>query len=198
MKYSKKVFIDMDGVLYDFVNGACKAHDREDPYKDLKNFGIFDMAEIWGMSVKDFWAPLSDSGFWVGLKLLQGAEQIIEDAVDFVGIDNVAILTAPSLSLYCVNEKRRAIKRDFPGLEKQIIFTGAKQFLAGPDHILVDDRNENIDDFNQHGGTGILVPRPWNRKFTHDLHQFSLYQQLCRVTDGGDTRGVSPQPPDAA
>jgi hypothetical protein len=39
----------------------------------------------------------------------------------------------------------------------------AKASVAGPGKILIDDKNENIDEWEAAGGIGILYPRPWNR-----------------------------------
>ena len=43
-------FLDMDGVLADFVDGVCQAHDRAFPYDDPSNYGHFDIEPLWGMS----------------------------------------------------------------------------------------------------------------------------------------------------
>jgi hypothetical protein len=43
-----------------------------------------------------------------------------------------------------------------------MIFTAAKKFLAGPDRLLIDDRDRNVEEFVAGGGHAILLPRLHN------------------------------------
>ncbi len=47
--------------------------------------------------------------------------------------------------------------------DRTIISYAPKSLLAGPDTLLIDDKDENITEFRAGGGHGILVPRPWNK-----------------------------------
>ena len=161
-------FIDMDGVIANFVKGVCAAHKLPSPYHDPKSLGIFDIDKLWGMTPQKLWEPCEGETFWDNLEKTPEADSIVSLAVDTYGQDNVAILTAPSMSPYCVPGKRRWMKKHFPTLAKSMIFSSAKKFLAGPKRILIDDRNENIDAFRSYGGFGVMVPRPWNRM--HDYN----------------------------
>jgi len=161
-------FLDMDGVLADFLGGCCRAHNRPSPYTDPKSFGIFELETLFGISGSKFWEPCNGASFWDDLDKMPDADDIVRLATSVFGVQNIAILTAPSMSSYCVPGKRRWIKRQFPQFSDQMIFTGAKRFLAGPDRVLIDDRSRNIEDFRQAGGTAITVPRLWN-----DFHLFA-------------------------
>ncbi len=77
------------------------------------------------------------------------------------------MLTSPSSSMYCIPGKRDWIRRHYPQFNKRIIFGSAKQFIAGPAKLLIDDKDSNIVEFEKHGGIGIRVPRLWNSK--HNL-----------------------------
>lgn len=158
-------FLDMDGVIVDFVGGVCKAHNRKSPYLEQSSYGVWDMEKLWGISVDEFWQPTEYPGFWRQLEPTTDAEQIVKLVTNAFGLGNIAVLTAPSDSIWCVNEKREWMKSHFPALAKNMIFTSAKRFLAGEDRVLVDDRDKNIDQFSQAGGQTILVPRLWNRKY---------------------------------
>jgi 5'(3')-deoxyribonucleotidase len=170
--------LDMDGVVADFVGGVCAAHNRPSPYDDHASRGIFDMDKLWNMSPSSFWKPCDGESFWDDLQKMPDADVIVDLAVNAFGENNIAVLTAPSMSQYCVPGKRRWMQKHYPFLAKNMIFTSAKRFLAGPDRVLIDDRNENVDSFIRAGGHGILLPRPWNRD--HRLSDLSIYRlSLC-------------------
>lgn len=160
--------LDMDGVLADFVTGICWAHRRPDPYNDPANYGKFDMDKIWGMSPRGFWCVTEKSGFWLDLPEMPDAREIVRWSLENFGQDNVCVLTSPALSANCVPEKREWLKRHFPEL-KHVLFGSAKQFLAGPGRHLLDDRDANVEAFNEAGGTGVLLPRLWNSGYKRVL-----------------------------
>lgn len=168
----KYCFLDQDGVLADIIPAICNAHSRPDPYTHEDSIiresalGKFDMDEIWGMSPREFWEPINNHPeFWRGLKKTLEADHIVDLAVSWFGVDNVAILTAPSMDPSCVPGKREwvgAAFQRYPQLKQQMIFTAAKKFLAGPDRLLIDDRDRNVEEFVAGGGHAILLPRLHN------------------------------------
>ena len=164
---SELCFVDMDGVLTDFVSAACEAHGRLNPYNNPKNYGVFEMDKIWGMTAKEFWAPMEREGYWWGMKKLPGADLLLDLLIERFGMDNICILSSPSLSPYCVPEKRQWLKHHYDSrLANNVLFGSAKQFLAGPDRYLIDDYDKNIDKFEKFGGIGITYPQLWNREYT--------------------------------
>lgn len=160
-------FIDMDGVLVDFVSGVCEAHGRPDPYKSVDSIGIFDMEELWGITPDEFWKPTLKAGFWESLKKTPEADDLVSTCFRKFGANNCAILTSPSSDPSCVPGKCAWMREHFPILAKTMIFTSAKQFLAHKGSILIDDRDENVDKFEAAGGKAIRFPRIWNRNSSH-------------------------------
>lgn len=172
----KQCFVDMDGVIADFVSAISRAHNRPSPYTDPRTLGIslglFDMEKIWGITAKEFWVPSNSHEFWATIEKTPDADAIINLAESQFGSENVAILTAPSQAEGCISGKREWIKHHYPQFKQRIIFASAKEFLAGPDKFLIDDRDKNIDAFRGAGGTGILVSRLWNQ--CHNLSDNSF------------------------
>ena len=166
MAPAPKCFLDMDGVIADFMSSLCAAHGKPSPYVDPVNKGKFDTEKLWGISDTEFWAPVAKNSleFWETIQKTPEADEIVKLAVLEFGIENVAILTAPSKDPGSVPGKRYWIERHYPAFRKRMIFTtaSAKCFVAGPRKVLIDDKDSNVDEFDEHGGTGILVPRPWN------------------------------------
>ena len=157
-----KIFCDMDGVLADFVGGVCAAHGKESPYGDSSSYGVFDMEKLWGMTVKEFWTPTRGMRFWASLEKTHEADWLVDYCAKWVGVSNIAILTDPSNDPGCILGKKAWIKKYYPQLVSNMIFTSAKDFLAAPNHLLIDDRDRNIEEFRAAGGMTIRVPRFWN------------------------------------
>lgn len=156
------LFLDMDGILADFHGGICKAHNRPDPFLDPANYGIWNFNDIWKMPTAEFYEPCGYD-FWFGLSPTLEADGIVEWALDTYGQEQIAILTAPVRNPGCIEAKRDWMKKHYPKLNNYMIFTAAKDFVAGPGKNLIDDSDKNIDGWIEHGGTGFLWPRPWNR-----------------------------------
>lgn len=161
-----RAYIDMDGVLADFVGGMCQVHGKPSPYDptNQQTLGRFDMEKLWGMSPSQFWYKAEEPEFWCNLEKTSEADEIVELAVGGFGLENVAVLTAPPLSMGAVPGKRIWMKKHYPQLAKRMIFTGAKEFIAAPGRMLIDDKDSNVDGWEDEGGDGILLPRLWNRR----------------------------------
>ena len=70
------------------------------------------------------------------------------------------------------------IDKNMPEYSRRYLIGPAKQFCAGPDSILVDDSNKNIEDFAEAGGNVILVPRPWNSNY-RERHCAMAWVKWC-------------------
>lgn len=162
----KRCFLDMDGVLVDFIKGICEAHERDNPYSDAKNAGSYWLHKIWGISNTKFWEPAQDADFWADLDKTPECDEIIS-RVEMVFGENVCLLTAPSLAPGCMEGKREWITRNIPRYRDQFLIGSAKEFCGFPGSYLVDDMEKNIVKFQEAGGNGILFPRPWNRLHEH-------------------------------
>lgn len=177
--------LDQDGVLADFLGGVSHAHGRTFPYDDPRWHGVWDAEKLWGITAEEFWAPCDGSTFWDDLAKTDEADALVSSVCRLFGESNVAILTAPSKSLYCIPGKRSWIDRYYPKLAKNMIFGSAKRFLAAPTRLLIDDRDKNVDDYIAAGGPAILMPRMWNRNYRlaaesldYVLHQIKLYTSI--------------------
>lgn len=166
-----KILLDMDGVIVDFVGAALRIHGAEDLYTRPSSLGCFDIEKLLGISTSAFWAGVDrDSGFWGSLQKTPEADAIVAAAVETVGWENIGVLTAPALADSCLIGKRSWLRVHYPRLVDRVTFARDKGWYASPNHLLIDDKNENVDGFRASGGIAILLPRPWNRnhKFAGD------------------------------
>jgi 5'(3')-deoxyribonucleotidase len=163
----KRVLIDMDGVLADFMKGLLKAHKIDKTVEEVyaNHLGIWLAEELLGMTSVEFWKPI-DYRFWENLPVMTGAQDIIELAEKLVGRVNVFLWTSPCANEGCFDGKRAWIKKH---LHRQYqlknLIAGSAKFLgASPTTVLIDDADHNIDAFHAAGGIPCLVPRLWNRE----------------------------------
>ena len=159
------VFLDLDGVIVDFVKGACDYHGVADPYLDPKNHGKYDIHNMF--DIRNFYEPFNHD-FWAVLHWTPDAKQILGRIVRYVDESQITILTKPMNSRGAVEGKATWLRHNMPRIK--FLIGNDKASIAGPDKLLIDDYDKNIDDWN---GPKILVPRPWNR-----LHKVATLEYL--------------------
>ena len=166
MKKIKTVFLDMDGVITDFAKGVCKALGKVNPYPDETRDYTFWHA--WpDISTKDVNA-ICNQEFWHNLEWTDDGRDTLRAIMDTLGLEKVYFLTIPMPNLESASGKMMWINDNLPVYLGRIIITTRevpKSLLARPDALLIDDKDENVDEFIAAGGQGILVPRPWNRAY---------------------------------
>jgi hypothetical protein len=135
-----KIYCDMDGVLVDFESGYEKLTGI-----DLR--GEFKKGD-------DFWDPISKAGvgFWAGLKWMSDGQRLW----DYIKQHKPDLLSAPSREESSRIGKAVWVKHKIPGTKLILRYAKQKQELANPESILIDDRIENINDWESAGGIGIL------------------------------------------
>ncbi len=166
-----KIFLDMDGVLVDFVSGLHKRmvmeyDEQAYPYK----LGEYEMlgfvADKKGIKLNHVFEVTSRPLFWTGLEWEPNGRAILEAAYKSVGQDNVYLLSAPMARDGVWSGKVRWVQANIPELLPRMIISSApKHLLANGDSLLIDDKDKNIDGFRLAGGRGVLVPRPWNSRY---------------------------------
>ena len=176
-----RCFLDLDGVLADFVAGICRAHGRRSPYLQPgspRGPHAWDLGGILRLTPKEFYAPC-DRRFWANLPLTPESGRI-ESLVRGRFGERVAILTSPVSQDGCGDGKRDWVRRHYPKLEKRLLIGSCKEFCAGPLAVLIDDNQGNVDTWRAAGGIAFLVPRPWN---DHWQREPQLVEDLGRFLD---------------
>lgn len=155
------VFVDMDGVVADFVGGA-KLLIENNGYKQITDCTNYKIESWYGLSTKEFWRIIDGEKdwFWSELNRLDHAIDLINTA-KMVG--SVYFLTSPSRSPYCFSGKKYWVDHHFPNLSGNLIIAKDKYLLAGKDRLLIDDSEQKTSDFTAQGGNSILFPQPWNK-----------------------------------
>ena len=84
------------------------------------------------------------------------------------GLGNIYLVTLSMPNLEAWSGKAAWVNKHLSFYNTRLIITTAsKLLLAGPNTLLIDDRDKNVEEFRKAGGQAILVPRPWNKN--HDM-----------------------------
>ena len=160
-----RIFIDMDGVLVDFVRGAVSTFGKE--YDDLMTGwvpGVYNIEEIIGISKTQFFKKIDASGedFWANLPPYPYAREFYEHCA---AMAPTYILTAPTLHPTSFAGKICWLHNWFGTGFRDYVFTPKKEMCARDTHILIDDHVPNVEKFKEHGGHAILWPTWFNYRY---------------------------------
>lgn len=161
-----KCFLDVDELLAAWVQGALRLHELPDPYIEASSWGNYNIVDLvgWSDRAAEFFEPMTEE-FWAELEPTPFAEDVVGAVIDAFGPDHVCLLTKPVLTAGCETGKRRWIERHFPRFRRQYLIGPPKAMCAGPDALLVDDSDRNVDEFIARGGQAVVFPRLWNRNY---------------------------------
>ncbi len=151
-----RCFLDLDGVLADFVCGALKLHGKQMAYADVR----WDFHASVGMSQEAFWLALGEE-FWQSLDRTPEFDAIIQTVLERFEPAKVFILSSPCQTAGCVTGKARWVEKHLPQFARRLLLTNDKEIFAGSG-VLIDDSESNWQKWTQAGGRCFLFPRPWN------------------------------------
>lgn len=144
----KLIYLDMDGVLTDFLAAFLKIDGR--PTTEVEKEG--DPA---------FWAHVAKGGlkFWSMMPWMKDGRKLW----NYVKNKNVKILSAPARSLPDSRKGKAVwVKQALNPTPELILCRGKEKFkYADPNAILIDDKKKIIDQWKAAGGIGIWHGPKW-------------------------------------
>ena len=137
-----KIHLDMDGVITDF--------DKQ--FKELTGMMPNEFESKYG--IKDFWEAIDKAGvgFWRGMKWMPDGQELYNKVSQF----NHELLSSPSRGESSKIGKRLWRRDKTPNTKLTLAYSANKKNYAAPNHILIDDRADNINQWKNAGGIGIL------------------------------------------
>ena len=138
-KTDYKIYCDMDGVLVDFDKGYFEltGHKLDGIHRTDTNF----------------WDPINDAGydFWINLEWMADGKRLWK----YIEKYNPKLLSAPSREEVSRVAKHDWAHKELPGVHLILRSAKHKKDFAAPNHILIDDRLDNIQGWREAGGIGI-------------------------------------------
>lgn len=157
MEGVNKIFLDLDGVIRDWIGGVFRLFGCESipitEWGDLEKY----ICNSHKISNYEFWTRLHYR-FWETLE----PYPYMFEVLNLLPMKKVCILTSPSLT--SAGGTQAWIQQHLPYLfiNKQYLIGPAKEFCACSTSLLIDDSEDHINNFIRKGGSGILFPQPWN------------------------------------
>ena len=186
------IFLDMDGVIADFIKAALQVHFNEKWREVLEAWpkGVYETYGHMGITEVQFWDKINEGGadFWANIPEFPWTYDLIEMCREY---GKVCILSSPSRNPDCAQGKLRWVKRVFGEKFRDYVFAPKqhKKLVAAPDRYLIEDSERNAEDFVAAGGGGVvIIPQPWNKHAATsvpmvDHVRAKLESLLCTVVD---------------
>ena len=158
----RRCFLDLDGVLVDFLRGAleaCGAADMDYPK------GQYWIEEVLGVTRADMWSRFGDlERFFADLKWHRDGPEIWRLAQVYYGGDGgLWLLSTPHDGGEGTFGKMQWVERNLGAAwTRRLILAWDKTACAAPSSLLVDDCPGNVDSWRACGGRAVLVPRIYN------------------------------------
>ena len=154
-----KIYCDMDGVLTDF-DARFRYFGNMDPRAYESKYG---KEKFWDLIDRQIGVR-----FWVGMEWMPEGQKLW----DYIKPHNPTLLSAPSRQNESRLGKRLWVKNNIPGTKLVLTNTTAKQNYSGKNKILIDDREDNIEQWKSKGGIGILFKS--TDQVINELKQYGL------------------------
>lgn len=169
------VFLDLDGVVVDFLGGVCRCLGR-DP--STLPTGTYDLPTLFNTSWERLDAHIRPYSFWYDLEPMPYAKEIVE-ILRTVG--DVVVLSSPwpqSSASHVAKldwcERRLGIPHS------DVILTPCKHLLAAPGRLLVDDHHGNCEKWSSLGGHAIHMPCHHNKDTVRQIgHSTLCHLAIC-------------------
>ena len=154
-----QIYCDMDGVLTDF-DARFRYFGNMDPRAYESKYG---KEKFWDLIDRQIGVR-----FWVGMEWMPEGQKLW----DYIKPHNPTLLSAPSRQNESRLGKRLWVKNNVPGTKLVLANATAKQNYSGKNKILIDDREDNIEQWKSKGGIGILFKL--TNQVIDELKQYGL------------------------
>lgn len=180
------IYLDMDGVLVDWVGGVLSSFGRN-PFDQL-DLNQHDLFEFFGLPQQVFWNEIaSDPAWWAALRPYPWYKELYQLASRYA--NEVVICTSPGRCPASPHGKMLWLK-EFLGIEgDKVILTSQKYRLAyQPGTVLIDDSESVLTAWAEVARKRpgqytwkISFPQPWNRSYSFVQRRMEYTQMQLHV-----------------
>lgn len=193
-----KIFIDLDGVLADWLTPAIRLLDGDvegvlSKWEKLNPrpwdlFDVLDVPRNYGYRKIE----LAGDQFWARLPIFPHAKHLVKRCQE---IGESTILTSPFNHAGSYAGKVKWLDYHFgKGFARKHALIGAKKHVVSqPGSLLIDDRPKNCEAWKREGGTAILFPAFGNELFMYRKWALKYIESQLQAFEGkspGDSQFI--------
>lgn len=180
-----RVFIDLDGVVAQFVEQCINYLSPLDSDLSADDFDRYEIHEVLGRTLDEFWQGIRRYGyrFWSAMPKYEWADELVAFCRE--SWPDTAFLSSPGHEPTAAHGKMLWQQRHFADVPLILCPSKVKRRLAKHGSLLIDDSRSNCDEWIASGGQTILWPAPWNgrsRSVTWD-NWFTVRSYLEELAD---------------
>lgn len=162
----ERVYLDVDGVICDFVGGMCKKYGK-DPRLVREWDGLL---TVCGITYDEMQKDVANNAFIESLEVYPWEDYLWRD------LERFDIATAVNTT----GRRCWLVDNDYCEYsDTDNVFDPEKWKYAKPGYLLIDDNEENIKKWEEAGGIGVLFPAPWNSRTDEAPHHY-YYASLAQ------------------
>lgn len=177
----KCIYLDMDGVLVDFVGAALDMY--KVPREYIEKVDGWDrippvVSEYHGIELTDgqLWRDIACAGseFWFNIEWLPWGQEVYKLCTQAAP---TVLMTTPAGWPSAAGKLQWVEKNIGPtrGKDKvRFALTNCKHHFARQDAALIDDNTDNCKMFLSHGGRALLFPAHWNFHKSSPSRSFAI------------------------
>jgi len=173
------ILLDMDGVLTNFHLAALRTFNAERLLESWP-IGEWSIPKVLGISEDDFWGVINQvPDFWFRIEPYPWLHELI-DLTQSIG--DYTISTSPSFDPDCAAQKIRWLQKHIDTKFHNYMIGHQKYLMANKNTVLIDDNENNVEQFQLAGGHKILFPMRTNKNYWLIGQKFEyLKQTLERI-----------------
>lgn len=162
-----RIFLDMDGVIADFVTASLSLHKRLDLLQ--KDKLCYNLNTEVGISQQEFWDKINPDiygsvTFWRDVPTYPYTNDLWNILIQKYSANNIIITTQAS-EFPVMYGKLLWLQKNIHPYPTKIILDKDKSQYATPNSVLIDDCDDNVNEFVKMGGKAVLLPQKWNSKY---------------------------------
>lgn len=171
-----RILFDMDDVLVEYIESVIGDYNKDfDTNYTIKDCTKWELKEVFGDKILDY---LNTEGRYRYLDIKKNSDKVIKEIIDTNRYD-VFIVTACEPSAY--EEKVEWLKEFMPFFDTKRIIPAVEKTAIWGD-ILVDDKIENLEQFEELIGTGIVFDMPHNQ-YSNQFKRIYNLEELLPILD---------------
>lgn len=197
------IYLDMDGVLVDFIGhvfrlfGVDDSKEKgEDPREQVRGWdGITEgLSRSLGRNItgEELWGKIADEGmeFWASIPWCPWGKELLEICKE---VAPVVIMTTPTREPLSAAGKAAWIYKNVAD-GGMYALSPCKHLMAHSGALLIDDSDSNADNFARAGGMAYLFPQTWNgaRRSIDYKDRLSGVRAVLRAASSLDSMLVTP------